>query len=615
MAILGALLIVFWAFSAFVSSPGISSSPNIRLRPLPALAQLSDTVGLIAFHSDRDGHRDDIYVMNADGSDVRRLTNNSVADWFPSWSPDGRRIAFASARDGDFDIYVMNADSSDVRPLTDNSAWDGDPSWSPDGRRIAFMSDRDGDNDIFVMNADGSGVRRLTDNSAYDGDPSWSPDGGRIAFTSARDGDRDIFVISVDGLDVRPLTYNSDRDEYPSWSPDGGRIAFMSDRDGDRDIYVMNADGSDVRQLTDNSYRDKYPSWSPDGRRIAFASAREDVYSDIYVMNADGSGVRRLTYTSAHDEFPSWSHVSTPTPTATTPTPDSPEPRVSLYAEATETVVGLPVKISLTVANISSNPDLDVDVALEAQPGLSLTGNSCSTGQCWASYRLSGGQREEMQLNAIANQSGDFVLKAEVTWNSRDGTPARSYESIALKVIDRVEGETSVTIHASQTEVNVGESVLVTLAVTNSIVKPTMTLTLLLKIPSGWSLSGAGFTESCAGQCVATHTVAPGKQKNIEIQVLPNQAGSASVEAEMEWYFGEDKSILERKVDTLDLNAVVKTPTPTPTPCPPPGFCDPDSECPPSSGVAVGNLLTLLVPLAMVGGLSLTLRSRRRPKS
>ncbi len=129
--------------------------------------------GRILFSSDRGGDYD-IYVMNTDGSDVTRLTDNSASGGIiPRWSPDGRRVAFDSDRDGDWDIYVMDADGSGITRLTDNSNWDRDPSWSPDGRRITFMSDRAGDWDIFVMNADGSGITRLTDSSADDREPSW----------------------------------------------------------------------------------------------------------------------------------------------------------------------------------------------------------------------------------------------------------------------------------------------------------------------------------------------------------------------------------------------------------------------------------------------------------
>ena len=104
----------------------------------------------------------DIYVMNADGSGTRKLTHNALLNAEPAWSPDGRKIAFRSTRNGNRDIYVMNADGSGERNLTRNAAWDSRPSWSPDGRKIAFVSNRDGRLEAHVMNADGSGQRSLT---------------------------------------------------------------------------------------------------------------------------------------------------------------------------------------------------------------------------------------------------------------------------------------------------------------------------------------------------------------------------------------------------------------------------------------------------------------------
>ena len=244
----------------------------------------------IAFDSDRDGNTE-IYVMNADGSGVTRLTNHDARDSVPAWSPDGRRIAFQSYRDGNLEIYLMNADGSGVTRLTDNDAQDGTPAWSPDGRRIAFYSMRDGNTEIYVMNADGSGVTRLTHNGAEDVTPAWSPDGRHIAFSSEREGNLEIYVMNADGSGVTRLTHNGARDLFPDWSPDGRRIAFHSNRDGNWEIYAINADGSGVTNLTQNDARDVIPAWSPDGQHIAFTSMR-DGNREIYVMSAAGEPPR-----------------------------------------------------------------------------------------------------------------------------------------------------------------------------------------------------------------------------------------------------------------------------------------------------------------------------------
>lgn len=130
--------------------------------------------GLIVFHSERDGNME-IYVMNTDGSDQRRLTNNDADDVCPAWSPDGTRIAFASYRDGYGAIYVIDADGANLQRLvSDGRTEDGSfPAWSPDGVWLAFISNRDGNGEVYVMRADGSGQRRLTHDGADDGAPAW----------------------------------------------------------------------------------------------------------------------------------------------------------------------------------------------------------------------------------------------------------------------------------------------------------------------------------------------------------------------------------------------------------------------------------------------------------
>ena len=188
-----------------------------------------DAQGQIAFVSSRDGHiRDDvpgipaseIYVMDANGENQRRLTNNRHHDGSPSWSPAGKRIVFVSHRDGNGEIYVMDADGRNQQNLTNNLAYDSSPSWSPDGKRIAFVSDRKGnlDNfDIYVMDADGGNQQNLTNNRAWNWHPSWSPNGERIAFDSNKDGNTEIYVMNADGGNQQNLTNNRHSDGSPAW--------------------------------------------------------------------------------------------------------------------------------------------------------------------------------------------------------------------------------------------------------------------------------------------------------------------------------------------------------------------------------------------------------------
>jgi len=328
----------------------------------PAPAGITPTVepspqGRIAFVSNRDGNTD-IYVMNADGSGVTRLTNDSHPDEAPfSWSPDGRQIAFARPF-GDADIYVMNADGSNQTRLTNDVGEARSPAWSPDGQRIAFASERDGNSEIYVMNTDGSGHTRLTNDSSFDSYPAWSPDGRRIAFASERDGDGEIYVMNADGSEQTNLTNSPDDEWLPSWSPDGQRIAFMCGPYGREDICAMNADGSGRMKLTNNAAANWPGGWSPGGRYIVFMSMR-DGNSEIYIMpvpepeaqvNADGSGVTRLTNNPGDDWWPVWSPSQS---TVATPTPPPP---LSLddfegYAANADLQAAYQINCAWTIAN------------------------------------------------------------------------------------------------------------------------------------------------------------------------------------------------------------------------------------------------------------------------
>ena len=285
----------------------------------------------IAFMSKRDGRSNpEIYVMGIDGKNQQRLTDNPDGDWSPSWSPDGKRIVFFSNRDGHVmggiptsEIYVMDADGGNQQRLTNHPNDDRSPSWSPDSKRIAFISKRDGHvisgiptSEIYVMDADGKNQQRLTDNPDGDWSPSWSPDGKRIVFSSRRHGHfigkagitEEIYVMDADGKNQERLTENRRNDLSPSWSPDGERIAFASDGKGNFEnfeIYVMDADGGNQQRLTNNPAYDWSPSWSPDGERIAFASEMDGNF-EIYVIDADGGNQQNLTNNPHFDASPAW---------------------------------------------------------------------------------------------------------------------------------------------------------------------------------------------------------------------------------------------------------------------------------------------------------------------
>ena len=254
----------------------------------------------IAFTSTRDGNGE-IYVMDADGSNQTRLTDDLAPDSSPAWSPDGTRIAFTSDRSGvgNTGIYVMNPDGIGEADL---GAAGCCPSWSPDGRQIAFQKFGD-DWHIYIMNADGSNQTPLTTGVS----PSWSAVGGKIAFTSDRDGNSEIYVMDADRSNHTRITNSPSFDVVPTWSPDGSKIAFESGRDGNSEIYVMDAEGANVTRLTNDPADDAEPAWSGDGTKIVFQSDRDGNF-EIYVMDANGSNPIRLTSNSVFDISPDWSH-------------------------------------------------------------------------------------------------------------------------------------------------------------------------------------------------------------------------------------------------------------------------------------------------------------------
>ena len=223
---------------------------------------------LIAFTRDQTAsttdEADDIFVMQANGSGLTRLTNTSAAEYAPNFSPDGARIAFSSNRAGNFEIYTMKIDGSDVRRLTNNAAYDYNPNWSPDGTRIAFSSDRSGNLEIYTMNADGSGVTRLTTSAGDDWSPNWSPDGTKIAFVSDRTGDGDIFVMNANGSGVVNLTNSpGSYDLQPSWSPDGSWIIFAGNPYGDVDVLAMTSGGTNLGAIAATFDDEFNPDWQP----------------------------------------------------------------------------------------------------------------------------------------------------------------------------------------------------------------------------------------------------------------------------------------------------------------------------------------------------------------
>jgi Tol biopolymer transport system component/DNA-binding winged helix-turn-helix (wHTH) protein len=317
----------------------------------------------IVFNSNREGESMDVYIMNADGSDPRRLTNwNTDEEIRPGcWSPDGTQILFVSGQSGRDNIYAMSiepfaprelltdvatnlqyptysADGTKMlfRSITDDGSGEfrlmdtntkrvttlrklqpseGNARLSPDGNWIVYQDRINDNSEVCLIRSDGTGeIKNLTNNPARDGGPSWSPDGSKIVFVSNRDGNYDLtqlYIMNEDGSNQHRIYYSNAISAYATWSPDGKHIAFANDKEDDRtgnfEIFTIEPETTEPeRRLTFRRQYDVSPAYSPDGNRIAFTS-HSDGNWEIYMMNADGSRQIRLTRDIADDGDPTWS--------------------------------------------------------------------------------------------------------------------------------------------------------------------------------------------------------------------------------------------------------------------------------------------------------------------
>lgn len=295
------LVALFWLFSA----GSLEAQATGDLRPA-----WSPDGRSVLIQTTRDGN-DEIYSIEVSTGHAKRLTEDLSRDAQPSWSPDGSHIVFVSDRDRDsysgraaYQLYVMRADGSDVRRLAATESADFMPRWSPDGERVAFLSDRDGIVRLYVMPSAGGEARPVLPDSfrSTPGNPTWSPDGTRLGFDALEGSAYDIFSVNLETSIVENITQSPESEWYPVWAPGGDflltGVVTGTREDGTHQIVSIDLESGRRSGLTgptprDERARDWWPSWAPDGTRVVFVSRRAGPWR-LFVIDSDGTNERPL---------------------------------------------------------------------------------------------------------------------------------------------------------------------------------------------------------------------------------------------------------------------------------------------------------------------------------
>ena len=260
--------------------------------------------GKIAYVTRISGNKE-IFVMDYDGHNPKRVTNNGSINLKPDFAPSGREIIYTSYKNGNPDLYRRELFTGLEARISSRSGLNAMGAFAPDGGKIAVVMTKDGNSEIYLISREGKELGRLTHNNAIDVSPAWSPDGSRIAFVSDRLGKPQLFLMDADGSNVQRLTTSGAYNVTPSWSPKGDRIAYARQAGGGFQVHAIDPAGSQDTQLT-TAGSNEHPRFSPDGRFIVFSSTRDGTEA-IYLMRADGSSQTRISPSRAQNSHPVWS--------------------------------------------------------------------------------------------------------------------------------------------------------------------------------------------------------------------------------------------------------------------------------------------------------------------
>jgi TolB protein len=241
-----------------------AATRNKSLNSFPSWSPDANAIVYMSYVFRRSPHL--FRIVRGGGEQPGRMLQNldsTRAVYRGVYAPNGRRLAAVISVDGAAEIFTVDADGRNLKRLTNHKAIDVGPAWSPDGGRIAFVSDRTGSPQIYVMDSDGGGQRRLSFEGSYNTSPAWSPDGRWIAYESRVGGQFDIWRIDVETGAAAPMVTHPRSDESPSWAPDSRMLAFQSSRRGKKDVYVVGLDGQNARRITEGAGDNTQPCWGP----------------------------------------------------------------------------------------------------------------------------------------------------------------------------------------------------------------------------------------------------------------------------------------------------------------------------------------------------------------